>query len=389
MGGLVAGLCLAAGSVRACSVPVFRYALERWEADPYELIVQVPGGESPDRPPTTVADWLENLPEDRGKANLTLREEPSAAASPPGGPENPAGLRGTLQFPMAAGLRAPVWEGELDEARLRQLLDSPVRSEIGRRLLAGDSGVWILLESGDGPADDQAAALLKSRLEWVEENLEIAALDPADVAAGLVSVPEAELNVSFSMLRLSRANEAEWALVSMLLGTEGDLREFNEPIALPVFGRGRVLYALIGSGISERNIDRACAFLIGPCSCQAKELNPGVDLLMTVDWEAGITRSIIRSRELPPLAGLASFAAESARESPAEPMPAETTVPRSGDVTPGPRVDGSSVAASDATVQAGDAGSTQTRLGPMLGAVGVIAVLALLAGTWLLLRRGS
>ena len=32
-------LCLVAIVAEACSVPVFRYALERWQADPYEVFV--------------------------------------------------------------------------------------------------------------------------------------------------------------------------------------------------------------------------------------------------------------------------------------------------------------------------------------------------------------
>ena len=36
---LLAGLWLCAGPARACNVPVFRYALERWPAAPYEVFV--------------------------------------------------------------------------------------------------------------------------------------------------------------------------------------------------------------------------------------------------------------------------------------------------------------------------------------------------------------
>ena len=32
-------LCLLAVVAEACSVPVFRYALERWQSDPYEVFV--------------------------------------------------------------------------------------------------------------------------------------------------------------------------------------------------------------------------------------------------------------------------------------------------------------------------------------------------------------
>ena len=36
---VVAGLVLSATVVAACSVPVFRYALERWTSDNYQIII--------------------------------------------------------------------------------------------------------------------------------------------------------------------------------------------------------------------------------------------------------------------------------------------------------------------------------------------------------------
>ena len=44
---LLAGL-LAAPSARACSIPVFRYALEKWAPSKYELIIFHQGKPGPD-----------------------------------------------------------------------------------------------------------------------------------------------------------------------------------------------------------------------------------------------------------------------------------------------------------------------------------------------------
>ena len=67
------------------------------------------------------------------------------------------------------------------------------------------------------------------------------------------------------------------------------------------------MFALVGKGIQNENIDEACTFLTGPCSCQVKELNPGVDLLMAVDWEEEVSVVASATRELPELSGVASF----------------------------------------------------------------------------------
>jgi hypothetical protein len=56
-------------------------------------------------------------------------------------------------------------------------------------------------------------------------------------------------------------------------------------MVFPLFGRGRAMPALVGAGITPENIKDAAAFLAGPCSCEVKRDNPGVDLLLTADWE--------------------------------------------------------------------------------------------------------
>ncbi len=60
------------------------------------------------------------------------------------------------------------------------------------------------------------------------------------------------------------------------------------PMVFPVFGRGRVLYALVGKSIKKINITKAAQFMTGPCSCLIKEGNPGTDLLIMADWESHI-----------------------------------------------------------------------------------------------------
>jgi hypothetical protein len=78
-----------------------------------------------------------------------------------------------------------------------------------------------------------------------------------------------------------------------LLNSESDLRDYKEPMAFPVFGRGRVLYAVVGQGISADTIRKASSFIAGPCSCQVKEQNPGFDLLLSCDWDELVGETFI------------------------------------------------------------------------------------------------
>jgi hypothetical protein len=85
-------------------------------------------------------------------------------------------------------------------------------------------------------------------------------------------------------VRVSRGDSAERLLVETLLSCEPDLRGRDRPMAFPVFGRGRVLYALAGAGIKTETVRHALDFLVGGCSCTIKRQNPGVDLLLDADW---------------------------------------------------------------------------------------------------------
>jgi hypothetical protein len=62
----------------------------------------------------------------------------------------------------------------------------------------------------------------------------------------------------------------------------------SSPMVFPVFVRGRALGAFVGKGIKEEFIREVCEFVIEACGCEIKEDNPGADLLIAFDWEAGI-----------------------------------------------------------------------------------------------------
>jgi hypothetical protein len=71
----------------------------------------------------------------------------------------------------------------------------------------------------------------------------------------------------------------------MLAGPKSGLAGSSEPWVAAVFGRGRVLGAWPAHGFGDAQIEEVCLFLLGACSCQVKNLNPGWDLLLRVDWD--------------------------------------------------------------------------------------------------------
>ncbi len=256
--GILCGLCLVVvAPVRACDTPVYRYALENWPADDYRAIVlhRGPLGAEARR-------LVDQLQKRAAAANLTVEvidlDQPVKGDVPSRfyKVDVSAAPALVLRYPAASRIEADAWSGPLNPEAVEALLDSPARRQVAARLHAGEP-VWLLLESGTKEADEAAARV-------VEENR---------------TAPPTS-----SVLRLRRDDPAERVLVRLLLGSEPDLAGRTEPMAFPVFGRGRVLYALVGAGITPENVRRAASFLGGDCSCTVKRDNPGTDLLLTADW---------------------------------------------------------------------------------------------------------
>lgn len=370
--GLIAlGAILATLPAWGCSVPVFRYALEHWSPDVYQAVVfhrgklaaeaqaaiapftpsisdPAPGGTDIARSHANFSLQTIDLNENSAREVLEFWQHLGADSMP----------WVVLRYPSTTGLPGNIWSGPLSETAIRQLTESPARREIASRLGRGESAVWVLLEMGDAAKDNAAAELITSRLNYLTNVLELPQLEAEDIANGLVSVGQDDLKLAFSVLRLSRTDPDEQVFIKMLLGTEADLVDLNEPMAFPIFGRGRALYALVGNGINHATIDEAATFLIGKCSCQVKELNPGVDLLFTADWD-----SIIKP-EVPPAQQAA------AAIPPTEPAPETVTI--SGDT---------------GELEPGGAASHSTTDSPVVTLGLVLAGLAVVSGLLLLFRR--
>jgi hypothetical protein len=305
-----------AASAEACSVPVFRYALERWPADPYTVVVFHRGALTPEERDAVAA--LEDESKAGGShGNLEVREvdilQPMTAPLIELLKTVDQGRLPALAilYPGVFRMKRPVWTGPLTPETVQRIVKSPARDEIARRILDGESAVWVLLESGDRARDDAAAKTLESSIGEALRLLELPVLDAN--SPGFVPIDESgpPLRLAYSMVRVARDDPSEAFFIHMLMGTEPDLGDYaGYPMAFPVYGRGRALYALVGDGIDKANIVEACTFVIGPCSCQVKELNPGIDIIMNVDWDSRFKGLVLPSSELPPLVGLSELVSD-------------------------------------------------------------------------------
>jgi hypothetical protein len=269
-------------SANACSIPVFRYAMERWPADYYEGIVIHKG-------PLADDDPAAKLLQGEKAEFLNLRVSPVDLSLPETGdltgllggpvPETLPAL--VLWYPNSRGRAAPLWTGQFTIDTVRALIQSPKRQELARRLTAGQTAVWIFVESGNAGKDKAAMKLISQELTEATKQLK----EMAPALAEELQAPE--ISYEFSILPVSRSDPKEKMFLEMLLKSEPDLDEYsNEPVVFPTFGRGRALFALVGEGINTDNLQEAIAFITGPCGCEIKMLNPGVDLLINENWDA-------------------------------------------------------------------------------------------------------
>lgn len=291
----IAWLCLLlllASSTWACQVPVFRYAFEQWSPERYRILIFA------EKSGADVAAAVEAIRSRSGVtqcAEIELIDRDQVDASPEYArlwkEHSPKGqpIAVTL-YPAKAsrvgGMAAYVAEPTRDG--LAAVIDSPARKEVAKRLSEGESSVWVLLESGDEAKDQAAREALKQQLELDAQWLKLPTPEEMEIKPELLKEVKVKLRVKFSLISVSRDDAKEKFLIDCLLNSEPDLRDFDEPIAFPIFGRGLVLYALVGKGISTDTIRAASAFICGPCSCQVKEQNPGFDLLLNHDWEAAV-----------------------------------------------------------------------------------------------------
>ncbi len=333
---------LDARRAEACNVPVFRYALEFWPASPYQIIVVHKGPLSKEEQ-TAIAqldkDALDETAINIMAGVLDLDGEPNAQLEKLWAfaerPEPPCLI---AYYPRDEGIPFPIWSAPLTPDNVALLLDSPARQKISEQILEGQSVVWAFLEGSDEEMNAEARAALETSAAQLEKTIKLPA-DPEDDFS-LINATSIPLQIAFSIVTIEHGDERETFFRETLLGCEPGLRELAaQPMAFPIYGRGRALYALVGKGIYEANIREACQFLCGPCSCQVKSLNEGVDLLMAAAWESHIKGSAIRTIEQPPLVGMSTLA-EAADNAPAmtpDTIEPDTMPVATGEPPPAPR----------------------------------------------------
>jgi hypothetical protein len=282
---VLAGLALVGpAAASACTIPVFRYALERWESDRFLVIVYHDGPLTAEQD-SAVCELEQRSSPAGGQLNIEVVRYEVTSPSPPKWPDlqPPPAER---QMPWVEVLvrsrampTAALWQGPLaDASNPPGLYDSPARSEIVQRILGGHSAVWLLVAPEEQV--QQLSQQLQAKLDLVSQDLKL----PSGIGLpGSELYAVIPLEIRYSALAVSHTDPKEQPFLK-LLGASTEQWRADGAYVIPIFGRCRALEVIPYAEVDELLVDEIAAFLCGACSCRVKQANPGFDLLTSVNW---------------------------------------------------------------------------------------------------------
>ncbi|MEN6496598.1 MAG: hypothetical protein ABFD16_20105 [Thermoguttaceae bacterium] len=391
---------LSASWGQACTTPVYRYALYNWAAEPYRVFYFYRGGprkedeavnkriaELAQATPPTVNLALESI--DLDQRPLEQLPEPIRKVWE---------SRQDQSLPkhlIVAPWGVEIFSGRLDLPAIEAMIESPVRTRLAQMLDSGQVAVLVLLTGKEEAENERAAKVAAEVIKQAAAGELPGENEPgSDTAQGDVKPRRWDLG----LIKLSHEDPAEQWLLRALTTVEPDLREkqlAEQPMVFAVYGRGRAMPPYVGKGITPENLTEMVLFLSGACSCQVKDQNPGVDLLVQWDWEATATRLAANEDSQAVQSEYMEFAVNSPEKSatderekavePSEGPKAQRPVPASGGL---PLADKPVVAAIKATLPADAEGSSASRSMRRLGiGFGAIAAAVVLIGLLVIRKR--
>ncbi len=293
-------LVIVPASAFACKVPVFRYALERWNVDQYTMVVMLNG-----EPDEEIARAIKRVTEVSATdaANVEVQVIDISTLSPKQQWQledfDPTVETPHLQvfYPERNGQRKLCWEGSFTSSTLDAWLSSPLRSKVAEKLVAGASAVFVLVECEDSELNQRVEATVRLGVQQAMTEISIpeGVIPRFGANEYLQQHPEASLDdvlrcdvplkVEFEIARLTFDDQDEKALRAMGSGLAASA---SGPWLIPIFGRGRMLDAIDAKELSSQTVMNACQYMVGECSCTVKTQNPGVDLLMSANWSESL-----------------------------------------------------------------------------------------------------
>jgi hypothetical protein len=269
------------GPLAACDVPVYEYALLHWPRQDYSVYYVHAGAEAP--ADAEANGLLRRVAEGQeGHANLRFCALNATLAPASLTPEARYVLTATRALDRPRHLvvspkgRA-IFSGRLTAQDVCDLLASPATDTLADMLTRGARGVLIVMTDGDD-AGSQAAL---------------------QVAQSVVNAA-ADGQPGVGLLPVARQDPRESWLVRELLAVEPGLGDMRGPMVFGAYGRCHVTEAYLGKGINAANLTDLVRFMQGPCTCDIRAANLGVDLISNWEWEAHVPGAATLAQPLAP-----------------------------------------------------------------------------------------
>ncbi|GEM_PF-723288 len=290
--------------LQACAVPVFRYALERWPPDAFYVTLLHKGMEE-----EAQEKWLAPVFDaNYGVSSVDLREDELPEGIPDAYHQIAKQVSEqqpyfALEYPEDYGIEEPViFQGPTSPENMQQLLSSPVREELIKRILGGHSTVFLFIPGKNAENNSSLLQLLEEQSVWLNENLELPEKMLEIYSPEQKAEVIKELPIHFSVMTLYREDPKEGVLVESLKRIISE-EEWNNPDlawVVPIFGQGRALAMESSETFSKDMMREMAVFLCGSCSCEVKELNPGFDVFIVEPWMEDLERSFVDEAKEPP-----------------------------------------------------------------------------------------
>ncbi|MCA9246804.1 MAG: hypothetical protein KDA42_06800 [Planctomycetales bacterium] len=282
---VIACLLLSVAEGRACNVPVFRYALERWRADAPEVIIFHRGSFS-DAQQNLVEQAKENALFESGELRYELVERDVEGDLEPDLQQRWLEINDQVDLPCALVQHRKrgitYWRGGLADFAAGRSLDSPVLNDVVKQTVAGASAVWLVMNGSDSQQAAAAKVALREKLDELEQEI----LLPEGIGEpGSELYSNVPMKVAFAVVEFDADDPQEKFLAKFLNGFAPDAVADGASLVVPVFGRGRALEVFSSEQIEPQLIAEVTTFLCGACSCTVKEINPGFDLPLMIDWD--------------------------------------------------------------------------------------------------------
>ncbi|MBF0196622.1 MAG: hypothetical protein HQL32_02880 [Planctomycetes bacterium] len=288
----------------ATEIPVFRYALERWIPEAYTLIL-THSGDLTEEQQKLLAELNEKVDDFRndaywGGANMYVQEINLSTDLEGMSEKSRNEIKDILggafpEIPSFALLspypRANVWSGEFTRGNLKYLITSPARQAVIHHVMRGVTGVWLMIDGSDPAVNDKVEADIREYSALMSEEMPPPRIGDSYKYGRHYVESEIPLLLEFEVIRVAADNPKEQCLVNILRNPDiAKALEINpeeigkQPLAIPLFGRGRSFYGIVGDEITQDNVLAFCHYLLGNCSCQVKMQNPGIDFLFSALW---------------------------------------------------------------------------------------------------------